>query len=104
MDAIITVDARQKIVLYNRAAEKIFGWTWQEAIGQHLEKLIPDRFRQAHIGQVERFGSTGTTSRRAGMGSGIHGLRANGEEFPLDASISRLDTPEGKLFTVILRT
>lgn len=103
MDAIITVDEQQKIILYNRAAEKIFGWPQQEVMHQSLQRLIPSRFRQGHAGHVERFGSTGVTSRRMGTRNVVYGLRANGEEFPLDASISQLDTPGGKLFTVILR-
>lgn len=103
MDAIITVDEQQKIILYNRAAEKIFGWPQQEVMHQSLQRLIPGRFRQGHAGHVERFGTTGVTSRRMGTRNVVYGLRANGEEFPLDASISHLDTPNGKLFTVILR-
>ncbi|OOG36796.1 histidine kinase [Polaromonas sp. A23] len=103
MDAIITVDEQQNIILYNRAAEKIFGWPRQEVLHQSLHKLIPDRFRQGHARHVERFGTTGATSRRMGTLNVVYGLRANGEEFPLDASISHLDTPDGKLFTVILR-
>jgi PAS domain S-box-containing protein len=103
MDAIITVDAKQRIVLYNRAAERTFGWTSEEAIGAPLEKLMPERFRGEHGAQVQRFERTGTTSRRMGDGTVIYGQRASGEEFPMEASISQLDTAEGKLFTVILR-
>jgi PAS domain S-box-containing protein len=102
MDAIITVDDQQRIVLYNRAAEKVFGWPRQQVLQQRLDMLIPGRFHAAHAGHVERFGTTGVTSRRMGARALIYGLRASGEEFPLDASISQLDTPEGKLFTVIL--
>ena len=103
MDAIITVDEQQKIVLYNAAAEKIFGWPRQDILGQPLGRLIPTRFRASHAGHVEHFGHTGATARRMGARTVVHGLRANGEEFPLDASISHMDTPGGKLFTVILR-
>jgi PAS domain S-box-containing protein len=103
MDAIITVDGQQNIILYNRAAEKIFGWPRQEILHQPLQRLMPARFRQNHARHVELFGTTGATARRMGALNVIYGLRANGEEFPLDASISHLDTPDGKLFTVILR-
>ena len=103
MDAIITVDEAQNILLYNRAAEAVFGWPRQEIIGQPLERLIPARFRPGHAAHVGRFAKTGVTSRRMGVLNVIHGLRADGQEFPLDASISQLDTPRGKLFTVILR-
>lgn len=103
MDAIITADERQNIVLYNRAAEKAFGWSRHEILGQPLDKLIPARFRQAHVAQMARFGTAGVTSRRMGALTVVNGVRASGEEFPMDASISQLDTPHGKLFTVILR-
>lgn len=103
MDAIITVDEQQRIVLFNHAAEEIFGWPRREMLGQPLERLIPMHFRQTHAQQVEQYGNSGVPSRRMGARRVVFGLRANGEEFPLDASISRLDTPEGKLFTVIIR-
>ncbi|MDB5896502.1 MAG: sensor signal transduction histidine kinase [Ramlibacter sp.] len=103
MDGIITTDATQRIVLYNRAAEKIFGWQPDQVLGQSLEMLLPHRYRRGHAAHVQRFGATGVTSRRMGDGTVIHGLRRNGEEFPMDASISHLDGGEGKLFTVILR-
>jgi PAS domain S-box-containing protein len=103
MDAIITIDERQTIVLYNRAAIKIFGWPRDEILGQPLEKLIPGRFRPTHSQHVERFGATGVTSRRMGGLRVVYGLRSDGDEFPMDASISQLDTPQGKLYTVIPR-
>ena len=103
MDAIITADEGQRIVLYNRAAEKIFGWTAAEMIGQPLSRLIPARFHNVHDAHVARFDATGVTSRRMGVNSVVHGVRSNGEEFPVDASISQLQTPQGKLYTVIMR-
>ena len=103
MDAIISCDDAQKIVLYNRAAEKTFGWTVEEALGQPLEMLLPSRYHQLHSQQVRRFGATGTTSRRMGDNTVLYARRKNGDEFPIDASISQLNTPEGKLYTVILR-
>jgi PAS domain S-box-containing protein len=103
MDAIITVNEEQRIVLYNRAAEKVFGWTAAQMLGQSLALLMPERFQAAHGEHMRRFGSTGVTSRRMGGSAVIYGLRASGEEFQMDASISQLDTPSGKLFTVILR-
>jgi PAS domain S-box-containing protein len=103
MDAIITIDEQQKIVLYNRSAETTFGWKREQVLGEPLQKLIPARFRTDHAGHVDRFGATGVTSRRMGALTVVHGVRSNGEEFPLDASISQLQTSRGKLFTVILR-
>jgi PAS domain S-box-containing protein len=103
MDAIITVDEAQRIVLYNRAAERIFGWPAAEMLGTPLERLLPVQYRSGHTHHLRRFGATGVSSRRMSGSSVVHGVRANGEEFPVDASISQLDTPEGKLYTVILR-
>ena len=74
MDAIVTIDEQQRIVLYNRAAERIFGWPREEMLRQPLEKLIPGRFRPTHAQHVEVFGNTGVTSRR--MGGSAGGLRA----------------------------
>ena len=103
MDAIITVDEGRRVVQYNQAAEKVFGWTAAQMLGQPLARLIPERFHAAHGAHVTRFGATGVTSRRMGGSSVVYGLRANGEEFRMDASISQVDTRGGKLFTVILR-
>ncbi|MGV3494717.1 MAG: PAS domain-containing sensor histidine kinase [Ramlibacter sp.] len=103
MDGIISVDDSQRIVLFNRAAEKMFGWSAAEVSGQPLDVLIPQRYRGAHGQQVRRFGATGTTSRRMGDNTVLYAVRRSGEEFPIDASISQLNTPEGKLYTVILR-
>lgn len=103
MDAIITVDSEQRIVLYNRSAEKIFGWPSEQALGERLDKLMPARFRGGHAGHIRRFATTGTTSRRMGDGTVLYGQRADGEEFPMEASISQLDTADGQLFTVIVR-
>ena len=103
MDAIVTVDETQRILIYNQAAERIFGWSAAQMLGRSLTELIPERFQGAHSQHMQRFAATGVTSRRMGGPSLVYGRRANGEEFPVDASISQLDTPGGKLLTVILR-
>ncbi len=103
MDAIISVDERGKIVLYNRAAEQTFGWSSDEVRGRTLEMLMPQRFRAAHDQHMRHFAHTGVTSRRKGEGMVLYGLRKDGTEFPMDASISQIDTQQGKVFSVILR-
>ncbi|HEY8051059.1 MAG TPA: PAS domain S-box protein, partial [Ramlibacter sp.] len=103
MDAIITVDDNQHIILYNRAAETIFGWPQLQVMGHSLDMLIPARFRPAHRGHLAQFGAMGVTSRGMGRNAVIAGVRRSGEEFPIEASISQLETEDGKLYTVILR-
>ncbi|MFM9887450.1 MAG: PAS domain S-box protein [Burkholderiales bacterium] len=103
MDAIITIDADQRIVLFNDAAERIFGLSRHQVLGNSLERLLPERFRAAHGKHVQRFGDTGDTTRRMGAKLVLFGLRASGEEFPIDASISQVSVEGHKFFTVILR-
>ena len=103
MDAIISVDEAQNIVLFNRAAEQIFRCPRSAAFGNPLERFIPERFRAAHRAHIEHFGRTGVTSRRMGDVTTLWGLRADGEEFPLEASISQAGAPGSRNYTVILR-
>jgi two-component system sensor kinase len=103
MDAIITVDESQHVVLFNAAAEKMFDCQRVAAIGAPLSRFIPKRFRDAHVEHVAQFGRTGTTSRRMAGMRVVTGLRRNGAEFPIDASISQLAEGGQKFFTVILR-
>lgn len=103
MDAIISVDEKQHIVLFNAAAEAMFGCPRVEAIGAPLAWFIPERFRVEHERHIGRFGKTGTSSRRMGGARIVMGLRRNGEEFPIDASISQITESGKKFYTVILR-
>ncbi|MCG5076264.1 PAS domain-containing sensor histidine kinase [Paraburkholderia tagetis] len=104
MEAIITVDETQRIVIFNPAAEFVFGLSAMEAIGSPLSRFIPARFRAAHERHVEQFGATGVTERQMGHQQRVlFGLRANGEEFPIEASISQIRDTSGKLYTVMLR-
>ena len=103
MDAIITVDADQRILIFNRAAETVFGCTADEAKGQLIDQFIPEKSHQAHRKHIANFGSTGITSRAMNALGNITGVRANGEEFPLEASISQTEVAGQKLYTVILR-
>jgi PAS domain S-box-containing protein len=103
MDAIITVDAAQNIVFFNRAAEQVFRCQRAEAVGAPLERFIPQRFRAAHGRHMENFGRTGVTSRRMGDVTTLWALRAGGEEFPIEASISQAGQAGERYYTVILR-
>jgi PAS domain S-box-containing protein len=103
MDPIITVDEEQRILLFNAAAEQVFRWPRAAVIGQPLDKLLPQRFHGIHRSHIERFGLIGTTSRKMGAQSVLVALRADGQEFPIEASISQHNEFGKKRFTVILR-
>src|SRR5205814_8787212 len=75
----------------------------EDAIGQCLERFIPKRFRAAHQGHIEDFGNTHVTRRSMGTLGALYGLRADGEELPIEASISQIEANGRKLYTVILR-
>jgi PAS domain S-box-containing protein len=102
-DAIISVNREHEIVHFNRGAEEIFGYTADEAIGQHLNMLLPPRVRTVHEQHMHAFAHGAEAARRMGERRQIFGLRKGGAEFPAEASISKLDTPAGPLFTVVLR-
>jgi PAS domain S-box-containing protein len=91
------------VVLFNRAAEQMFGVRQEDAIGRPLERFIPQRFRAAHHRHIEEFGRTGVTSRRMGDATTLWALRADGTEFPIDASISQGGDSGRHFYTVILR-
>jgi PAS domain S-box-containing protein len=103
MDAIISVNESQNIVLFNRAAEQVFGVRREQALGSPLDRFLPARFRTAHRGHIQHFGTTGVTSRRMGDITTLWALRADGEEFPIEASISQSGAPGARHYTVILR-
>ena len=102
-DAIITVDESQRIVHFNRGAERIFGYQAAEVIGQPLNILIPERFRAEHPGHVARFAAGAETARLMGHRREVAGLRKGGIEFPAEASISKVGLPGSLLLTVMLR-
>ena len=103
MDAIITVDEDQRVVLFNHAAEQMFGCSTQAAIGQPLDRLLPARYREGHRHHMREFGQSGATSRKMGKLGTVMGLRLNGEEFPIEAAISHIAVEHQKYYTVILR-
>ncbi len=103
MDAVIAVNSDHRIVLFNPAAEQMFGCGASEVMGESLDRFIPAAVRAAHRQHIADFGRTGATTRRMGALGALSGVRAGGDEFPIEASISHLNTDGQKLFTVILR-
>lgn len=103
MDAIVSTDESQNIIIFNPAAELMFGYSAADIIDQPLDKLIPIRFRERHRQLVDEFGKTNITSRAMNMPELSFGLRANGEEFPFEASISQVKVENKTIYTAILR-
>lgn len=102
-DAIITVDADERIVHFNQGAATIFGYPVEEAVGRQLDILIPKRVRSVHHDHMRRFAEAPVQARRMGERREIFGVRRDGSEFPAEASISKLQSPSGLLYTVVLR-
>ncbi|MFE1747379.1 PAS domain S-box protein [Coleofasciculus sp. H7-2] len=102
-DAIISVDETQQITLFNQGAEKIFGYTASEVIGQSLDLLLPKQTAIAHRQHIHNFGTSKGTARKMGERREVFGQRKDGMEFPAEASISKLELAGEKIFTVILR-
>jgi len=103
MDAVISIGENQRIELFNESAARVFGLSAAEAIGQPIERLIPERFSRNHAAHIRSFAATGVTARHMGALGRISGRRANGEEFPAEASISQSAIDGRRIFTVILR-
>lgn len=103
MDAIISIDPDQRILLFNRAAEELFGCPERDALGTSVERFIPAMFRARHSDHIRRFGESSSAGRRMHYLDTVRGLRADGSEVPLEGSISQFDVAGRKIYTVILR-
>jgi len=103
MDAIVAVDEAQNIVQFNAAAEQIFGYQAVEVIGKSLHMLLPEQFRQSHYKHLHNFSETGSTARTTHSLGTLSGLRANGEMFPIEISIARVQMGERMLSFAIMR-
>jgi len=103
MDAIISVDDQQQILLFNPAAEQIFGYPASKIVGQSVECLMPERFRQKHAEHFHGFGQNERHSRKITSRDALMGVRSDGSEFPIEASISRSIVGGDPIYTMILR-
>jgi PAS domain S-box-containing protein len=103
MDTIISLDARQRIVLFNKAAEKLFGYSAHEVMGKSLDLFLPEHVREIHRRHVEHFGATGVTCRSMRSPAVLKAVRRNGEQFPIEATISQVGEGDQKRYTVIMR-
>jgi PAS domain S-box-containing protein len=103
MDAIVAIDAQQNIVIFNRAAEHMFGMPAAEALGRPLAKLLPLRFRDMHVQHLQRFMSSQVRSRTMTEGIDIIGLRCDGTEFPIESTLAQTVIGGHPQLTAVLR-
>ncbi|MDC4206589.1 MAG: PAS domain S-box protein [Candidatus Manganitrophus sp.] len=101
-DGIIIVDRGGLITLVNAQAEKLFGYLREELLGQPIEILVPERFRGAHAGHRENY-HTQPRTRPMGAGLDLAGRRKDGSEFPVEISLSPIETEEGARVISIVR-
>lgn len=103
-EAIISVDEAQRIFIFNKGAERIFGYSADEVAGQPLDILLPQRFTVIHHQHTAEFATSEVSTRMMGeRKTEIFGRRKNGQEFPAEASISKFEIGGKKFFTVVLR-
>lgn len=102
-DAILTTDEKQVIVMANPAAARMFGYSSQDIMGSSLERFLPERHHAQHRRDVEAFGRQELQARHMGRGADVVGVRSDGGEFPVEATISQVRVGQQQLYTVILR-
>ena len=101
-DAAVVIDAAGTITLVNQQTEHIFGYSRDELVGRSIEVLLPDRFRDQHVEHRHGYFAEPRT-RPMGVGLELFGLRKNGSEFPVDISLSAIETDDGRLATAFIR-
>ena len=103
MDAIVTIDSERRVVVFNPAAQKMFGYSEDQIRGKPLDMLIPERFRSVHERNVAAFSGSGVNARMKDTRMDIIGLRADGTEFPIESTIAQVRIDGKTMFTAILR-
>ena len=103
LDAIITVDDDQNVVLFNAAASDMFGWSLEEAMGKPITVFIPERFHAQHFAYVRKNRASSEGAEVFGVAGEAVGLRSGGEEFPIEVSYSNVVGPDGTFHTLIIR-
>jgi protein-histidine pros-kinase len=101
-DAMVIVGREGRITLVNSQTERLFGYSRQELLGQPVENLVPERYRARHVGNRSTF-FTQPRARSMGVGLDLYGLRRDGSEFPVEISLSPLQTEEGLFVSSAIR-
>jgi formate hydrogenlyase transcriptional activator len=101
-DAVIVADGQGRIVLVNAQTEKLFGYRREDLIGTLVDRLIPERFRKGHAGQLSGY-AVGPRSLPVGTGLELYGLKKDGLEFPVEISLSPIETEEGMFVATAIR-
>ncbi len=103
VEAVICVDENQKIFLFNHGAEDIFGYSSEEVLGKPIDMLMPEKYRPMHYQHMQNFIRSDESSRHMKRRAEITGLRKNGEQFPAEASISKVYINDKIIVTSILQ-
>ena len=101
-DAMVVIDQVGEIQSFSTAAERLFGWTAEEAIGRNVSELMPEPYRSAHDGYLERYLRTGER-RIIGLGRVVVGERKDGSTFPLELSVGEMQGRARPYFTGFVR-
>lgn len=102
-DGLVVVDREQRVVVLSPGAERIFGLRSDEMVGEPLDVLLPDSVREAHRRHIEEFEASDGASRPMGERGRVLGRRADGSEFPAEASISRIELDGKRYFAAMIR-
>lgn len=97
VDAIIAIDGKGIIQLYNKGAEKLFGYHAEEVIGRNVSCLMPGQFAAHHDTYMKNYRESGK-AKIIGIGRDVEGQKSNGEIFPLHLSVGEAESPAGKLY------
>ena len=89
MDAIITIDEAQNVIVFNPAAERMFGWKAEQIMGTSIDRLVPEEAREAHRRHIEQFMHSSDRTRQMMPATQIVGLRADGKHFPIESTVSQ---------------